>query len=411
MKFNDFLIEKDGIIKGPFGGDVKKSLFVPKGENTYKVYEQGVVASQDFKKGSYYLPKEYVDKKLSRFFIKEGDILITGAGTLGLMAVVPENIETGIINQALIRIRLNEDIIYKPFFKYYFAWAIRDYASRINGNSVIPNLPPIDVLKEIEVELPSMPEQKKIASHLDLINSKISNNNAICTDLEVIAKQLYDYWFVQFDFPDENGKPYKSSGGKMVWNEELKRNIPDRWEVKPLSDVFCITMGSSPSGASLNENGEGIEFYQGSTDFGDLYPTERVYTTAPVRFAKAQDVLLSVRAPVGDMNIAMNDCCIGRGLAAIHHNCTLYAWCSMLSLRPYFDIYNGNGTTFGALTSDDLKGKLTVCPQESVLNSFVEKVNPISQELRLLSKETQQLASLRDFLLPMLMNGQVKIKE
>ena len=111
------------------------------------------------------------------------------------------------------------------------------------------------------------------------------------------------------------------------------------------------------------------------------------------------------------MNIAMNDCCIGRGLAAIHHNCTLYAWCSMLSLRPYFDIYNGSGTTFGALTSDDLKGKLTVYPKESVLNAFVEKVNPISQELRLLSKETQQLASLRDFLLPMLMNGQVKVKE
>lgn len=297
-----------------------------------------------------------------------------------------------------------------PFYVYYYLSTQKDYLRQLAGSTTTPLLPKSD-FEQIDIPLPDKYTQDKTVRVLKPIDDKIKNNTAICSDLESMAKLLYDYWFVQFDFPDENGKPYKSSGGKMVWNEELKREIPDGWEVKPLSDVFDITMGSSPSGASLNENGEGIEFYQGSTDFGDLYPTERVYTTAPARFAKAQDVLLSVRAPVGDMNIAMNDCCIGRGLAAIHHNCTLYAWCSMLSLRPYFDIYNGNGTTFGALTSDDLKGRLTVCPQESLLNSFAEKVNPISQKLRLLSMESQQLTSLRDFLLPMLMNGQVSVKK
>lgn len=297
-----------------------------------------------------------------------------------------------------------------PFYVYYYLSTQKDYLRQLAGSTTTPLLPKSD-FEQIDIPLPDKYTQDKTVRVLKPIDDKIKNNTAICSDLESMAKLLYDYWFVQFDFPNENGKPYKSSGGKMVWNEELKREIPDGWEVKPLSAVFDITMGSSPSGASLNENGDGIEFYQGSTDFGDLYPTERVYTTAPVRFAKAQDVLLSVRAPVGDMNIAMNDCCIGRGLAAIHHNCTLYAWCSMLSLRPYFDIYNGNGTTFGALTSDDLKGRLTVCPQESLLNSFAEKVNPISQKLRLLSMESQQLTSLRDFLLPMLMNGQVSVKK
>ena len=170
-------------------------------------------------------------------------------------------------------------------------------------------------------------------------------------------------------------------------------------------------MGSSPSGASLNENGDGIEFYQGSTDFGNIYPTKRVYTTAPVRFSKAQDVLLSVRAPVGTMNIAMNDCCIGRGLAAIHHFSTMFAWNTMLTFSAYFDIFNNNGTTFGALTSDDLKGQLTAVPPENLINKYHGTTIAIEKQIRNLSKENQELASLRDFLLPMLMNGQVTVKK
>ena len=241
------------------------------------------------------------------------------------------------------------------------------------------------------------------------IDTKIENNDSISSDLEAMAKLLYDYWFVQFDFPDKNGKPYKSNGGKMVWNEQLKRRIPDGWAVKPLANVFEITMGSSPVGDSLNKNHEGIEFYQGSTDFGDLYPTERVYTTAPVRFAKAQDILISVRAPVGAMNIAMNDCCIGRGLAAIHHESTLFAWCTMKTFQPYFDVFNGNGTTFGALTSDDLKQQLTVVPSDELIETYSKKVESMGEQMRLLSLENQQLSALRDFLLPMLMNGQVKV--
>lgn len=115
--------------------------------------------------------------------------------------------------------------------------------------------------------------------------------------LEAMAKQLYDYWFVQFDFPDENGKPYKSSGGKMVWNDGC------------FSDIANITMGQSPDGSSYNEEGNGVIFYQGSTDFGIRFPSVRMYTTAPTRFAKCGDILMSGRAPIGAVNIANADCC------------------------------------------------------------------------------------------------------
>ena len=164
MKFKELLVEKDGILKGPFGGDVKKALFVPKGENTYKVFEQSVVVDQDFSKGNYYLPAEYVEKKLSKFFIKEGDFLITGAGTLGLIIEVPRGIEKGIINQALIRLRLNNSVINKDYFRYYFSSSIKNIACKLNGDSVIPNLPPIKILKEIDINIPSMDEQKNIGT-------------------------------------------------------------------------------------------------------------------------------------------------------------------------------------------------------------------------------------------------------
>ncbi len=399
MIFNDLILEKEGMIKGPFGSAVKKSLFIPKSNGAYKVYEQGVVANNNFSLGSYYLPKSYVENSLERFIIKPGDILMTGAGTLGLLAIAPDNIEKGIMNQALIRIRLNEKIIYKPYFMYYFPWAIRSIACRINGDSVIPNLPPLEVLKRIEVNIPDIEEQKKIADQLDIIKAKISNNNTIASKLEAMAKLIYDYWFVQFDFPDENGRPYKSSGGKMVWNEELKREIPEGWDVTSLENAFDITMGSSPSGDSYNTNKIGIEFYQGATDFGKFFPTERVYTTSPVRFAKAQDILLSVRAPVGTMNIAMNDCCIGRGVAAIHHVSSLYAWNTLLTFKNFFDSFNSNGTTFGALTSADLKNQPTINPPDRILAHYAQLTDPIGEKLRSLSIENQQLSSLRDFLL------------
>lgn len=364
--------------------------------------------------------KFYDGEYSNEYVLKSGTLIVTmtdlskACDTLGFGAIVPDTGYTYLHNQRIGVVSILDSSV---ICKDYLYWVMRSktYRRQIvltsTGGSTVHHTSP-EKIYDIVVDIPeSIDEQKQIAHVLNTIDFQISNNKEICSDLESMAKLLYDYWFVQFDFPDENGKPYKSSGGKMVWNEELKREIPDGWEVKPLSAVFDITMGSSPSGASLNENGDGIEFYQGSTDFGNIYPTKRVYTTAPVRFSKAQDVLLSVRAPVGTMNIAMNDCCIGRGLAAIHHFSTMFAWNTMLTFSAYFDIFNNNGTTFGALTSDDLKGQLTAVPPENLINKYHGTTIAIEKQIRNLSKENQELASLRDFLLPMLMNGQVTVKK
>jgi len=216
---------------------------------------------------------------------------------------------------------------------------------------------------------------------------------------------------VQFDFPDENGKPYKLSGGKMVWNEELKREIPDGWHDGELQDIANIIMGQSPPGESYNIDGEGMIFFQGCTDFGNRFPGVRQFTSAPTRFAKEGDILLSVRAPVGKLNIAKDDCCIGRGLASLNSkdNCISYLFGVMINLKQIFDRRNVDGTTFGSITKDDLFSLKVVRPDRGILKKYNSIINPAFQKQNKIELENLKLTELRDWLLPMLMNGQVKV--
>lgn len=258
----------------------------------------------------------------------------------------------------------------------------------------------------------SATEQPRVSTILKFLDQKIDLNNRINAELESMAKTLYDYWFVQFDFPDINGKPYKTSGGKMVYNPILKREIPVGWEVKTLSQIANITMGQSPVGESYNEEGDGTLFFQGSTDFGWLFPTPRQYTTSPARMAKKGDILLSVRAPVGDMNIANADCCIGRGIAALNSKTGSdgFLFYVMKYFKQVFDRRNAEGTTFGSITKNDLHTLAVVYPQPALLKKYDDIVSDYNQTIFVRSLENNDLIKLRDWLLPMLMNGQVTVK-
>ena len=255
--------------------------------------------------------------------------------------------------------------------------------------------------------------QVKLSSILSILDQKIALNNQINEELEAMAKTLYDYWFVQFDFPDENGKPYKSSGGKMVYNDQLKREIPEGWGVEKLENIANITMGQSPKGTSYNEVGEGMLFFQGSTDFGWRFPVARQYTTEPSRIAEEDDILLSVRAPVGTLNIADTRCCIGRGLAAINSKvgANSYIFNVMQDFKKLFDMMNSVGTTFGSITKDDLYSLKLIYPPNELLKKFDKSVNSFDIEIKNRSRQNQELTQLRDWLLPMLMNGQARVED
>ena len=254
-------------------------------------------------------------------------------------------------------------------------------------------------------------EEANIGTIIVDIERKIQINRQINDNLEAMAKQLYDYWFVQFDFPNEEGKPYKSSGGAMVWNDKLKREIPQGWSNGVLSDVANITMGQSPDGSSYNEDGEGIIFYQGSTDFGLRFPNIRQYTTSPSRYANKGDILMSVRAPVGALNIANNDCCIGRGLSALSSKIgsMTHLYYLMNDFRLKFEGMNSAGTTFGSITKDELFSLPVIIPTKSVISEFEQVCEPIFDKQMIIGEEINALTKQRDELLPLLMNGQASV--
>ena len=287
--------------------------------------------------------------------------------------------------------------------------AFFDYVMQGTKGSKMPRGDKEQVLR---YEMPTFScSEENIGRFFLKLDSKIHLNEQINQNLEAMAKQLYDYWFVQFDFPDENGRPYKSSGGKMVWNNKLKREIPEGWDDGILIDIANITMGQSPDGSSYNEVGEGMLFYQGSTDFGMRFPSVRQYTTAPSRFAKKGDILMSVRAPVGSINIANNDCCIGRGLSAINSKLgsISHLYYILNDLRIAFDQRNAAGTTFGSITKEDLCSLPIIIPSDEVIRAFEKICSPMFDRQMILGEEMDTIIKQRDELLPLLMNGQVSV--
>lgn len=427
MKFKDILYFKDGIIRGPFGGDIKKEYFVQKDKSTYKVYEQSVVYNKNVSSGSYYINEERYNK-LKKFSVKAGDLLLTGAGTLGKLYEIPDKYEPGIINQALLRIRLNEDIIDKTFFKYYFKWYIKDIVCRINGDSVIPNLPPISVLKETNINIPNINIQKQIGDILQSIDNKINNNININYELESMAKTIYDYWFLQFEFPNKEGKPYKSSGGKMIWNKELKKEIPEGWKVEYLREKFTLSRGISYTSKEI-ETGNGIPMINLA-----CINTNRNYRDGELKYYNGK-ISNTALLSGGDLLVACTDLTrnadiVGSPILTPYDNTYTYSM-DMAKLIPsekYFnkyylymtlrtDFYHNyikkwaSGTNVLHLNLDGINWFKTWIPPMNIQNKYSKIIEDINKKENLVLVENEELISLRDFLLPMLMNGQVGFKD
>ena len=368
-----------------------------------------------FKKFKSTQGKYFVDSFDNRFLMHKGDLITPlteqSPGLLGSVAFIPSD-DLYIQSQDVGLITCNSEKLDKRFAYYLFLTkSVREQISARSQQTKIRHTSP-DKIADVEVYLPDLPTQLRIAAILGSIDEKIELNRKKIVELEALAKTIYDYWFVQFDFPNKNGKPYKSSGGKMVWNEQLKREIPDGWKVGTLSDIAMITMGQSPAGSSLNETKEGVLFFQGSSDFGEVAPSNRVYTQTPTRMAQSGDILLSVRAPVGTTNIALHPCCIGRGLAAIRgFECSnLYIRQTLALVKSRFAAKNVDGTTFGSISKDELHGIEVAKAPKQIIHSFDLIAKPIEEEILRIVRHCIETTSLRDTLLPLLMNGQVEVK-
>ena len=413
-KFNNVCYpEKGAVISGPFGSNISSKFFVDKGVPVIRGNNMSLSLDKFYDDGFVFVTKEKADEL--NCYAQEGDLIFTAAGTIGQVGILeaPLNYSKYVISNKQLRARVDTSKIDILYAYYWFSgrW-MQEYFIRNNKGSTVP-LITLSELKDAPISYPEdMAEQKRIVSVIESLSNRISINRQICSELESMAKTLYDYWFVQFDFPDENGKPYRTSGGEMVWNEQLKREIPKGWKPGKLCDIANITMGQSPAGESYNDAGDGLIFYQGRTDFGLRFPTPRMYTTAPTRFAQKGDILLSVRAPVGDLNFAMEDCCIGRGLAALNSKLgsQMHLFYTLAGFQQIFKVMDGNGTTFGSITKDTLFDMSVVIPPDEILMCFEKRVKPIELKIEKCEEEICELTKLRDWLLPMLMNGQARVE-
>jgi len=240
-----------------------------------------------------------------------------------------------------------------------------------------------DELCDVKLPVPSIEKQRELVKEYNTIVNRIKLNEQLNQKLEETAQALYKHWFVDFEFPSENRQPYKSSGGKMVDNEELDQEIPYGWFKGQLSDISDIIMGQSPSGNSYNKEGHGEIFYQGRTEFGFRFPEVRNYTTEPKRRAKKGDILMSVRAPVGDLNIANSNCCIGRGVASLRskNDNNSFLFYLMKDVKRQFDIANEEGTVFGSITKDGLHEIEIIIPASEVILKFNQHASRLDQKI------------------------------
>jgi len=286
-------------------------------------------------------------------------------------------------NQSCYGLRAKEEVTTSHFLYYLIKHNISVLKNQTHG-SVFDTITR-DTFQGIEVDIPEIKEQEKIASILSDLDAKIELNIEINNNLEQQAQAIYQQMFI--DNPD-----------------------PD-WIEGSLSDIANITMGQSPSGSSYNEDGIGAIFFQGRAEFGFRFPTIRLYTTEPKRMAYANDILMSVRAPVGDLNVAHNDCCIGRGLAAIHSktNHQSFVLYTMFSLKKQLDVFNSEGTVFGSINRNSLNDMPLLIPDNEQIEKFELIVAPMDAAIRNNYAEICRLQAVRDSLLPRLMSGELDV--
>ncbi|MBO5423069.1 MAG: restriction endonuclease subunit S [Fibrobacteraceae bacterium] len=321
-------------------------------------------------------------------------------------------------NQAICAIMPNQDILLPRFLKYKLD-TMYNYLVGLSTGSARDNLSQ-DGIKALELCIPPLSEQKKIASVLSALDDKIALNKKMNQKLEAMAKRLYDYWFVQYDFPDKNGRPYKTTGGPMTYNPTLKREIPVGWEVKQICDITKIFNGSTPSTTEEENYGGEIVWitpkdlsdqnckfvYQGARNI-----TQAGYDSCSTTMVPKGTVVMSSRAPIGLLSIAQCDLCTNQGFKNMVPNDMTDSKYLYYTIQQHIpQIQNlGTGTTFKEVSKDELGRFAILYPPKKLIATFEEKVAPIFDVQFNKVKEISRLTTLRDKLLPLLMNGQVEV--
>ena len=341
------------------------------------------------------------NQRIERAVPQAGDLILAREAPVGNVALIMSG-QKVCLGQRVVLIRPDKEKADPAYLTYYLLSEEVQHRLKNNANGAVVAHLNMNEIRNLVIELPEISIQKRIASVLSSLDDKIALNNRINHNLEEQARSLYKSWFIDFE-------PFKD--GKFV-DSELGM-IPEGWHIGTLSEIADITMGQSPSGSSFNEDGHGIVFYQGRTEFGFRFPSIKLFTTEPTRFAEPHSVLVSVRAPVGDINVALDRCCIGRGLAAITAKDEAFSFVlyTLKGKSSELDLYNGEGTVFGSINRKDLEGLSVLIPPMSIIQQFNDCIRPIDESIEIACKEIVNLSFSRDSLLPRLMSGQLSFDE
>lgn len=357
-------------------------------------------------------------------YIRIGDILInsTGQGTAGRIAFVESlpNDKKVTIDSHILILRC-EDIITANLIRYSLFSFEKTLMTFIDGSSGQGEFDKIRLFGT-KIKLPTN-NNILIVKLLSSIDKKIKLNNKIISELEQMAKELYDYWFVQFDFPDVNGTPYRSSGGKLTYNPILKREIPNDWEVKYLESIAEIVGGATPSTENQEyftnsgicwitpkdlSNTNGAKYiFKGEKDL-----TELGIRSASLNVMPIGTVLMSSRAPVGYLSISAIETTTNQGLKSFIPNkgwSTVYLYHTIKHIMPIIEA-RATGSTFKEIAASDLRGIYWYIPPKELTNIFSEEISSSEIKIRNSLIQNEELSQLRNWLLPMLMNGQVSVQ-
>jgi type I restriction enzyme S subunit len=338
-------------------------------------------------------------KKWMKEEVRKGDLLLTSEAPAGQVMLWMSD-EKIVLSQRLFALRTKSDV-YNKYLKYYLQSNVGQF--EINKNTSGSTVFGISakIFDFIKVNLPEYNSQVSIGDLLYLIDSKIELNNRINAELEAMAKTIYDYWFVQFDFPDKNGMPYKSSGGKMVWNEELKMEIPEGWEVKDLGRYASIKKGILITEKTADSKGK-IKVVSAGIDYSYFHSEANCpENTITISASGASSGYINFwREP-----IFACDCTTVRG----KNTADTLQILGFLKMRQEFIYKQARGSAQPHVYPKDIEGLSYPVPTTNLVEKYGELVVSGNQQIAINLKQNQQLVSLRDWLLPMLMNGQVKI--
>lgn len=375
-----------------------------------------------------------------------GDIILSRRCNSGETVYVPDNTKFA-LGQNLVLLRPTGDALHPE----YLRWAVqgRDWWNEVsrylNPGAIFESLKCVDIPK-FKIPAPPKEQQVKISIILQALTDKIELNRQINQTLEQMAQTLFKSWFVDFDPVIDNALDAIANGQNIEIPESLEKRfearkavresegfeplpadirqlfpcefeeselgfVPKGWGVSNVGKEFDVVMGQSPPGSTYNEIGNGIPFFQGKTDFGFRFPSNRIYCTEPKRLAAKNDTLISVRAPVGDINLALSDCAIGRGLAAVrHHSKSIsFSYYAMNNLSKNFEVFEGEGTVFGSINQKDFKGLPQLNIPTNIVLMFDKFCSDWDLKISLGSGQVDSLTKLRDTLLPKLISGELRL--